>query len=208
MQHQVSHPFTASQSQIARRARTVVVTLPNARDERYPRSWAIRVVRALASVWWMPLVSLAGYALATSALLAVNTSAGPTLDAVVQALLVIMGLDGLMPALQAQPWLLAIPVLLLAGVLAGGLAALRWASEDRVREARTMLLREVSPTEQANASWMRNAFAPALDWRVRSLLRRRLLTGVLLLGAALVLGSLVALLAAGTHLSLAALTHF
>jgi hypothetical protein len=204
VQHQVSHPFAASHAPAARQARSIVVTMPNARDERYPRSWAIRVVRAVASIWWMPFVSIFGYAGVTSALLAANASAGPTLGSLAQSLAAALGLDGLVPALQAQAWLMVIPAATLLALGACMVVTVRWAADDRVREARTLLMREVSPQEQANATWMRNAFAPALDWRVRCLLRRRMLTGLLLTAAALVLGTLVALLVAGAHLSLAA----
>jgi hypothetical protein len=68
-------------------------------------------------------------------------------------------------------------------------------------------MREVSASEQANTTWMRNAFAPALDWRVRSLQRRRLVTGLALLSAALVFGALLALLFASATIPLAALPH-
>ncbi len=115
-----------------------------------------------------------------------------------------MGLDGLVPTLQTQPWLVGIPAVTLIALIACMVASVRWAADDRVREARTLFMREVSPQEQANATWMRNAFAPALDWRVRCLVRRRMLTGLLLTAAALVLGTLIALLVAGAHLSLAA----
>lgn len=210
MQHQISQPYPGSQAGIARGSRSgILLSLPNARDDRYPRHWAMRIVRAVASIWWLPLAALLGYAGTTNALVAADAGTGPlvqsTLQSTLQAIAAGFGLDGALPTVEAQPWLLALAVLPTLALLAAGVLALRWASADRVREARTLLMREVSPSEQANSTWMRNAFAPALDWRVRSLLRRRALTGILLLMAGLVFGVLVALVLAGAHLSLATL---
>lgn len=205
MQHEVSHPLSASPAGAARSARSSVtlLTLPNARDERYPRHWSMRLVRLSASVWWVPLAMFCGYLATTLAQNALRADPGLTPPPVTTTL----GLDGILSALQTQPLLLAgsLPVL---AALAGLIMATRWAGEDRVREARSLLMREVSASEQANSNWMRNAFMPALDWRVHSLQRRRLITSLALLLAALVLGALLALLFAGTSVPLAALPRW
>jgi len=204
MQHEVSHPLPALPARAARRVRSgTLLSLPNARDERYPRHWSMRMVRLSASVWWLPLAIFCGYlgtALAQGLLRADPGLASPLVTAT-------LGLDGMLSALQEQPLLLvgALPVVV---ALAGLILATRWAGEDRMREARSLLMREVSASEQANSNWMRNAFMPALDWRVRSLQRRRLITSLALLLAALVLGALLALLVAGATVPIAALPRW
>ncbi len=204
MQHEVSHPLSASQAGAARSARSgTLLTLPNARDERYPRHWSMRLVRLSASVWWPPLAIFCGYLVTTLAQNALRAAAGLTPPATTTTL----GLDGILSILQEQPLLLA-GALPLVAALAGLIIATRWAGEDRVREARSLLMREVSASEQANSNWMRNAFMPALDWRVRSLRRRRLITSLALLLAALVLGALLALLFSGATIPLAALPRW
>jgi hypothetical protein len=201
MQHQISQPLFAAQAGARRSSRSVVsISLLNGRDQRYPRARGWRVIRMLASICWLPLAALAGYAGAKTMLLALRPGATLDLPSIIGAL----GIDGLIGAVQEQPMLLAGAFPLAAVLVCAGMAVL-WAGGDRAREAQALLLREVSPTEKANTTWMRNACLPALAWRARSLHRRRLFTGLALLLASLLLGMLIALLFAGAAIPLASL---
>lgn len=199
MQHQISQPLFSAQAGARRSSPSAgSFTLPDARDERYPRSVAWRLIRVLASICWLPLATLVGYVTATTTLLLLRSGVTPGLSPIGSAL----GVDGLTAAVEQQPMLLAGALPLIA-LLVGAAMAVHWAGADRAREAQALLLREVSPSEQANTNWMRNACLPALHWRARSLHRRRLFTGLALLLAALVLGTLIALLVPGAAIPLA-----
>jgi hypothetical protein len=183
-----------------------LVSLPDAHDHRYPRRWWYRLLRQVATLWWVPLALYVSYGSATLLLLSVRTDIAwfITPNTIAAAF-------GAAPALSFvawAPWLLsALLVVVLGGALVVAVRGLRWAWTDETREAMVLLLREVRTTEQANTLWMRNALAPALEWRLHALRRRHVGVVVALLLAALVAGALMALFSAGPDVSLFVLPH-
>jgi hypothetical protein len=185
-----------------------LLSLPDACDDRYPRRWWYRVLRLLANVWWAPLLAYLSYGCATVLLLGVRTDipwfiTPNTIAAAFGA--------GAVPYDAQAPllgWLVtAVLVVALAAALALVIRALRWAWADRTREVMVLQLRQVRAKEQANSVWMRNALAPALDWRLHALRRRHILFGAALLLAAVLVGVLLALLSNGPENVLFVLPH-
>jgi hypothetical protein len=171
---------------VSARLKQLLLTLPDPHDARYPRPLKFRIVRMLAAIWWAPLILYLGLSLAT--LLALYARFGIT--ALLDSALLVRAfrLEPLMPLLSQQPALiLAVPVVSLVALLLA-IQTECWALADRQREAEILVLRLVRPSEWGDTFWMQQALAPALEWRLRMLRRRRIVLIVTLLLVAVACG--------------------
>jgi hypothetical protein len=183
----VSSPLPTRTSHVA--ASLLHRFLPDAHDPRYPRPAAVRALRGVALLWWLPALTYLGSVITNLVLLVARGGLASLAD--VRHLLHAALLDLLWARLGEWPWLV-VPAL---GALAGLALAGRWAEGDATRESRVLLLRAFR--EQTSRTG--KAIAVGL-WAARWLTTklRHLAFRVVLGAAALAAGIVLALVTPGS----------
>jgi hypothetical protein len=194
-----SHPLVFTRHPVSASSRALLLrSLPDPHDRRYPRAWWLRLLRGSSRVWWLPLVVYLAHA--ASVLVAWDThdglSAMPNGSHLTRALLV----TPLQPWLDGQPFstlalFASLAFATLTMTVLCCVQAARWSARDSVREAEILLLRNVRSAEWSDGAWMWRAFAPALEWRLKTMRRNGLMLRIGLLLAALTVGVLLGLAA-------------